>query len=112
MMDNNLSLLVMIIIILILLLILRHDAKKYAITQNVTTLIDDKTGRVYVASHVSDRKYHGAKVLMVLHSLYCRKCKSDNIFVDLSDDASMLIIKCRDCGHTTQIPVKNILKFD
>lgn len=107
--NNGISLLVTVVIIMILLLILRRDSQKLAITQDVTEIANKSNTRIYVASHVSDRKNPGAKILLILHSLYCRKCDSTNVLVDLSDDGRMLIIKCRECSYSTRIKMDDLL---
>ena len=102
---------ILIMITGIFILILKRDSKKYAETQNITRLDDgnDEHRREFIASGISDYKYAGAKILVIMYSLYCRKCMSSNIFAEISEDKEHVQVICRDCGYITLIPLKKML---
>lgn len=100
---------VLIFFILIALIILHKDASKFAETNHLTRLNDDENKRVYVASGITDKIHPGAKILLVMYSLFCRKCDSTNIFVDLDTDDDFLQITCRDCGRVTRIKLTDLM---
>ena len=102
---------VMIIVTLILIVYLKKDATKYAETQNITRLDngDDNNRREYVASGITDGDFHGAKILVILYSLYCRKCGSTNIFAEIGESKEHIHVECRDCGYITLIPLKKLI---
>ena len=100
---------VLIFFILIALIILHRDAAKFAETSHLTRLNDEETKRTYIASGITDKIHPGAKILVVLYSLFCRKCDSTNIFVDLDVDDDFLQITCRDCGRVTRIKLTDLM---
>ena len=102
---------VMIIITIILIVILKRDSRKYAETQNITRLDneDDRDRREYIASGITDGDFHGAKILVILYSLYCRKCGSTNLFAEIAETKEHIHVECRDCGYITLIPLKKLI---
>ena len=100
---------VLIFFILIALIILHRDAAKFAETSHLTRLNDEESKRTYIASGVTDKIHPGAKILVVLYSLFCRKCDSTNIFVDLDVDDDFLQITCRECGKVTRIKLTDLM---
>lgn len=100
---------VLIFFILIALIILHRDAAKFAETSHLTRLNDEESKRTYIASGITDKIHPGAKILVVLYSLFCRKCDSTNIFVDLDVDDDFLQITCRDCGRVTRIKLTDLM---
>lgn len=100
---------VLIFFILIALIILHRDAAKFAETSHLTRLNDEESKRTYIASGITDKIHPGAKILVVLYSLFCRKCDSTNIFVDLDVDDDFLQITCRECGKVTRIKLTDLM---
>ena len=102
---------VIIVIVGILVVILRRDATKYAETQNITRIDsgESKTRREYIASGITDSSFPGSKILIIMYSLFCRKCNSTNIFAEIGEDKEHVQVFCRDCGYTTLIPLKKLL---
>lgn len=101
---------VMAIVVGLLVVYLTIDSKRMAETQNITKLHDDVDGRrEYIASGITDYNHPGAKILVILYSLFCRKCESTNIFAEISDDKYHIQVICRDCGYNTMIPLKKML---
>ena len=102
---------VMIAVTFILILYLKHDSARYAETQNITRLDngDDHDRREYIASGITDGDFHGTKILVILYSLYCRKCGSTNIYAEIAETKEHIQIECRDCGYVTLIPLKKLI---
>ena len=100
---------IIIFLILIGLILLHRDASRYAETSHIIRLNDDNEQRMYIASGVTDRVHEGAKILLILYSLFCRKCKSTNIFVDLDTENDFLVMTCRDCGMITRIKLTDLM---
>ena len=100
---------IIIFLILIGLILLHRDASRYAETSHIIRLNDDDEQRMYIASGVTDRVHEGAKILLILYSLFCRKCKSTNIFVDLDAENDFLVMTCRDCGMITRIKLTDLM---
>ena len=87
---------------------LRVDTQRYASTENITKIEDTEDHTVYVASGITDKENPGAKILMVMYSLYCRKCHSTNVFVELSDEDKSIHVLCRDCEYITRIKLSKL----
>jgi len=100
---------IVIFLILIGLILLHRDASKYAETSHIIRLNDSNEQRIYIASGVTDKVHEGAKILLVLYSLFCRKCKSTNIFVDLDTENDFLMMTCRECGMITRIKLTDLM---
>lgn len=98
----------LIIIVAGALLLLRRDTERYATSENITKINEDDNNRVYVASRITDTKHPGAKILLVMYSLYCRKCDSTNIFVEMSEEDDSIHVECRDCGFVTRIKLSKL----
>lgn len=95
--------------VLISLIALNWDAKKYAMLNNITTIYDNDERRIYIGSGMADNEYKGCKILMVMYSLFCRKCNSQNIYVELNDEASSLDVYCKDCGYVSRIKLEKLI---
>jgi RNase P subunit RPR2 len=101
---------VLVLLVGFLIVYLTHDAKRMAETQNITKICDDVDGRrEYIASGITDYNHPGAKILVILYSLFCRKCDSTNIFAEIAEDKEHIQVICRDCGYNTLIPLKKML---
>lgn len=102
---------VLVAIIAILILYLRKNSTKFAETQNITRLdvSDDDNRREYIASGVTDQNFPGSKILIIMYSLFCRKCNSANIYAEIGEDKDHVQVYCRDCGYTTLIPLKKLI---
>lgn len=101
----------LIVVVFVCIFILRRESTKYAETKNITRLDigEENERREYVASGLNDNDYHGTKILMILYSLYCRRCGSSDIFAEISDTNEHIQVYCRKCGYTTLIPLKKML---
>lgn len=99
----------LVFVFIIALILLRRDTQRYATSEHITQIDNnDEDKRVYVASRITDKENPGAKILLVMYSIYCRKCKSTNIFVDMSDEDESIHITCRDCGYITRIELEKL----
>ena len=98
----------LIVIVSASLVLLRKDSERYATCENVTKINEDDDNRVYVASRMTDTEHPGAKILLVMYSLYCRKCDSTNVFVELSEEDDSIHAECRDCGFITRIKLSKL----
>ena len=101
----------LIILVFICIFILRKHSTKYAETRNITRLDtgEDDGRREFIASGLNDHDYHGNKILMILYSLYCRRCGSSDIFAEIAESNEHIEVYCKKCGYTTLIPLKKIL---
>ena len=102
---------VMILITILFIIILRINVSKFADTRNITRIDvgEDEDRREFVASGITDPRNHGSKILVVLYSLFCRKCDSVDIFAEISDDNEHIELVCRKCGYITLIPLKKLV---
>ena len=95
--------------VLIGLIALTIDAKKYAMINNVTNLFDDSERRIYIASGMTDNEYKGSKILMIMYSIYCRKCNGQDVYVELSDESKSLDVYCKSCGYVSRIKLEKLV---
>lgn len=98
----------LVLVVLVALFFLNKDVKRYADHEYLTQIKNDRDERVYVASRMNDENASGAKILMVLYSLYCRKCHSTDVFVELSEDHDFLLITCRNCDKVTRVKLTKL----
>lgn len=107
-MESLIDYYLLIIVVIIALFALHKDVKRYADHEYLTKIKNDRDERIYIASRMNDENSSGAKILMVLYSLYCRKCHSSDVFVELSEDHDYLLITCRNCDTVTRIKLAKL----
>ena len=88
--------------------LLKTNAEKVAVMEHFTVLKDSEDQRTYIASGVSDNEFKGRKILLVMYSVYCRKCESSDVFVEMEKDSESLEVNCRKCGHITHLKLNKL----
>ena len=99
---------VLVIVTIGCLLMLKINAEKVAVMQHFTILQDSENQRTYIAAGVSDTEFNGRKILLVMYSLFCRKCNSSDVFVEMESDSESIEVECRKCGHITHLKLNKL----
>lgn len=99
------------LIVSIILLALYIDARRFRKSHQIKKVEhDEKNKNVYVATEDgksgSQKNY---KVLVLLHSLHCEKCNSENIKIEITPDNKHVRVVCYDCGYASKISLKSII---
>ena len=99
------------IIVSIILLALYIDARRFRKSHQIKKVEhDNDTKNVYVATE--DKKPGNGKnykVMVLLHSLHCEKCNSENIKIEITPDNKHVRVICYDCGYAQKISLKSII---
>lgn len=85
---------------------LYKDSKRFAYTENVVLLEETENRRSYVSYKPTGHKKE--KVLLVLYSIICRKCNSNDVLVELCEDDDCIHIVCKKCKYVTRIKLADI----
>lgn len=100
------------IIIAIFLLVLYIDARRYRKTHHIKKVEHDENNKnIYVATEDgrSPHNQKNYKVMVLLHSLHCEKCNSENIKIEITPDNQHVRVICFDCGFISKISLKSII---
>ena len=111
--DRPLSaeLLTVMVITIIILAILYFDARRFRKTHRIKKVEQDDINKsIYVATEEgklgTSKNY---KVMVLLHSLHCEKCNSENIKIEITPDNKHVRVICFDCGLISKISLKSII---